>query len=79
MRACPGVLGFNEPVALDGFEGWAYSDAVDVSADGKIVVGHFKPVPDTTVYTAFRWAEGEDTQSLDRWLAGSGITGSDRV
>ncbi|MFZ2103551.1 MAG: autotransporter domain-containing protein [Oricola sp.] len=68
-----GAPGYNGPVALDGVSGWAFSEALGISADGKTVVGRFSTAPGSSVYSAFRWAEGGNAQSLDQWLASTGV------
>lgn len=73
VRWTASAPGYGGPVALDGGSSWYYSEAKGVSADGAIVVGSYKIAVGDTDYQAFRWADGGSMQSLDLWLAASGV------
>jgi len=65
--------GYGEAVALDGGTGWVYSEATDISADGATVVGLYILEDEGDGTSAFRWSEASGAQSLDAWLAESGV------
>ena len=73
VRWLANAPGFAPAEKLSGVDVWDYSVANGVSADGKIIVGDFKYDGSTTQYDAFRWVEGEDAESVEAWLTGSGV------
>lgn len=73
VRWVAGSPGYGPATVLDGVEGWGYSEAKGISADGKIAVGSYKIGAGSTIYHAFRWEEGSGAQSFDQWLTGTGV------
>lgn len=64
---------YGDAVALDGGTGWMYSEATDISADGATVVGQYILADEGDGTVAFRWTEASGAQSLDAWLAETGV------
>ncbi|QYO76025.1 hypothetical protein [Devosia salina] len=64
---------YGSAMALDGGTGWIYSEATDIAADGATVVGQYILVDEADGTVAFRWTEASGAQSLDAWLAESGV------
>lgn len=52
--------------------GTAYSDAVDVSANGRVVIGN-SWTGDGGITQAFRWTQETGLLSVEQWLLGNGI------
>lgn len=65
--------GYGNAVALDDGTGWLYSEATDISSDGATVVGQYILMDEADGTVAFRWTEASGAQSLDAWLAGTGV------
>jgi len=69
--------GYSGATALDGGTGWYYSEAMDVSAYGGIVVGSFIEADGDLGTQAFRWTEDGGAVSLEQWLSEGGVTTGD--
>lgn len=69
--------GYSAATALDGGTGWYYSEAMDISADGGIVVGTFIGADGDLATQAFRWTEDGGAVSLEQWLSEGGVTTGD--